>query len=668
MCTQIRGNGKSRHAAADGVDGPRRGAVTVPATAPYGTWRSPITADRIAEASVGLGQIALDGPDIYWTVLRPSESGRTAIERRDAAGRVSDVLPAPYSARTRVHEYGGGAFAVDRGAVWFCNDADQRIYRQAPGEAPVAVTAEGPRRFADLIVDAGRRRIIAVCEDHGSGGKEPVNTLVAVAADGGIETLADGADFYAAPRLSPDGRQLAWLSWNHPNMPWDGCALTVAALDGGGRAVDRAVVAGGATEALFQPEWSPDGTLFFVSDRSGWWNIYRWSGGTVRPVCPMPMELGLPQWQFNMRTYGFMSPSRILAAGQVDGIAKLMAIDVAADTLETVVVPFVEIQGLVVRPERAVFVGGALRDAPVVAELDPSTRAVRTLRRSSDLQVDPGHVSAPQGVSYESAGGRIAHAFYYAPRNDGFAPAEGELPPLIVKSHGGPTGQSGCGFNLKTQFWTSRGFAVLDVNYGGSTGYGRDYRRLLAGQWGVVDVEDCAAGARWLAAQGLADPERLAITGGSAGGYTTLCALTFGDVFSAGASHYGIGDLEALARDTHKFEARYLDSLVGPWPEARDIYVARSPIHHADRLNCPVIFFQGTEDKIVPPNQAEAMVAALRDKGIPVAYILFEGEGHGFRRAANIKRALEAELYFYGRVFGFSPAGITEAVAIDNLA
>jgi dipeptidyl aminopeptidase/acylaminoacyl peptidase len=668
MCTQIRGNGKSRHAAADGVDVPRRGAVTMPATAPYGTWRSPITADRIAEASVGLGQIALDGLDIYWTVLRPSEGGRTAIERRDAAGRVSEVLPAPYSARTRVHEYGGGAFAVDRGAVWFCNDVDQRIYRQAPGEAPVAVTAEGPRRFADLIVDAGRRRIIAVSEDHGSGGREPVNTLVAVAADGGIETLAGGADFYAAPRLSPDGRQLAWLSWNHPNMPWDGCALTVAALDAGGRAVDRAVVAGGATEALFQPEWSPDGTLFFVSDRSGWWNIYRWSGGTVRPVCPMPMELGLPQWQFNIRTYGFMSPSRILAVGQVDGIAKLMAIDVAADTLETVVVPFVEIQALVVRPERAVFVGGALRDAPVVAELDPSTRAVRTLRRSSDLQVEPGHVSAPQGVSYESAGGRIAHAFYYAPRNDGFMPADGELPPLIVKSHGGPTGQSGCGFNLKTQFWTSRGFAVLDVNYGGSTGYGRDYRRLLAGQCGVVDVEDCSAGARWLAAQGLADPDRLAITGGSAGGYTTLCALTFGDVFSAGASHYGIGDLEALARDTHKFEARYLDSLVGPWPEARDIYVARSPIHHADRLDCPVIFFQGTEDKIVPPNQAEAMVAALRDKGIPVAYILFEGEGHGFRRAANIKRALEAELYFYGRVFGFSPAGITETVAIDNLA
>ncbi len=667
MCTQIRENGKRCHAAAS-ARARGRGTVGMPKAAPYGTWRSPITAGRIAEASVGLGQIAVDGADLYWTVLRPSEGGRVVIERCDAAGAVRDALPAPYSARTRVHEYGGGAFAVDRGTVWFCNDADQRLYRQAPGEAPVPVTGAGPRRFADLIFDRGRGRIIAVCEDHGRGGKEPVNTLVAIAADGGIETLAEGADFYATPRLSPDGRRLAWLSWNHPNMPWDGCTLTLAALDAGGRPAEAAVIAGGTSESLFQPEWSPDGTLFFVSDRSGWWNLYRWIDGAARPVCPMPMDLGQPQWLFNMRTYGFVEPSRILAVRQVDGAAALIDIDLAADSFEPVATPFVEIHGLVARPERAVFVGGALRDAPVVAALDLPARTVRTLRRSSDIQIDPGHISVAQAVRYESADGRTAHAFYYPPQNADFAPPPGGLPPLIVKSHGGPTGQSGCGFNLKTQFWTSRGFAVLDVNYGGSTGYGRAYRRLLNGRWGVVDVEDCAAGARWLAEQGLADPKRLAITGGSAGGYTTLCALTFSDVFSAGASHYGIGDLEALARDTHKFEARYLDSLVGPWPEARDIYVARSPIHHAERLNCPVIFFQGTDDKVVPPNQAEAMVAALRDKGIPVAYILFEGEGHGFRKAANVKRALEAELYFYGRVFGFAPDGVTETVAIDNLA
>jgi dipeptidyl aminopeptidase/acylaminoacyl peptidase len=639
----------------------------VTGTAPYGSWTSPVTADLIAAGSVGLGQVACDGGDVYCAVLRPAEGGRTVIERYAPDGVRTDMTPAPFSVRSRVHEYGGGAFAVDGGVIWFCNDKDQRLYRQAPGAAPEAVTPQGRRRFADLAVDRGRQRVIAVCEDHGREGREPVTTLVAIGEDGRIETLAAGADFYAAPRLSPDGRRLAWLSWRHPDMPWDGCTLTLAALDGSGLVESPAAIAGGADEALFQPAWSPDGRLHFVSDRSGWWNLYRWGDGGAEPVCPMPLDFGLPQWVFNMRTYGFLPGGRILAVAQLDGITKLFEIDAGDGTVETVVVPFVEIHGLVTSESRAVFVGAALRDAPVVAAVTLADRTVRTLRRSSETRIAPGCVSIPQAVSYESAGGRTAHAFYYAPQNDGFAAPEGALPPLIVKSHGGPTGQSGCGFNLKTQFWTSRGFAVLDVNYGGSTGYGREYRRLLNGQWGVVDVEDCAAGAAWLAAQGLADPARLAITGGSAGGYTTLCALTFTDVFSAGASHYGIGDLEALARDTHKFESRYLDSLVGPWPAAHETYAARSPIHHADRLACPAIFFQGTDDKVVPPNQAESMVAALRDKGLPVAYILFDGEGHGFRRAENIKRALEGELSFYGRIFGFSPAGVSEQIEIENL-
>jgi dipeptidyl aminopeptidase/acylaminoacyl peptidase len=636
-------------------------------TAPYGSWTSPVTADLIAAASVGLGQLACDGGHIYCAVLRPAEGGRTVIERYAPDGTRTDMTPAPFSVRSRVHEYGGGAFAVDGGTLWFCNDKDQRLYRHAPGGEPEPVTPASGRRFADLVVDRGRHRIITVCEDHGGGGHEPVTTLVAIGADGSIDTLAAGADFYAAPRLSPDGRQLAWLSWSHPNMPWDGCTLTLADLDGQGMVNASAEIAGGVEEALFQPAWSPDGRLHFVSDRTGWWNLYRWADGAVVPVAPMPVEFGLPQWVFGMRTYGFLPGGRILAAGQVDGIAKLFEIDTRDGTVESVAVPFVEVQGLLTDEARAVFVGAALRAAPVVAELALSARTVRTLRRSSETDIAPGCVSIPQAVSYESAGGRTAHAFYYAPRNDGFTAPEGTLPPLIVKSHGGPTGLSGCGFNLKTQFWTSRGFAVLDVNYGGSTGYGRDYRRLLNGQWGVVDVEDCAAGAVWLVAQGVVDPARLAITGGSAGGYTTLCALTFTDVFSAGASHYGIGDLEALARDTHKFESRYLDSLVGPWPAARETYVARSPIHHADGLACPVVFFQGSEDKVVPPNQAESMVAALRDKGLPVAYILFAGEGHGFRRAENIKRALEGELSFYGLIFGFSPAGISEQIDIENL-
>lgn len=639
--------------------------------APYGSWESPISADLIAEASVGLGQIAIDGNDIYCSVLRPSEGGRSVLERFASDGSPADVTPVPYSVRSRVHEYGGGAFAVQNGVVWFCNDRDQRIYRQERGREPVALTELGRRRFADLTVDAGRERLIAVCEAHERDGQEPVNSLVSVAADGTVTTLAAGEDFYAAPRLSPDGHHLAWLSWRHPNMPWDGCSLTLATLDAGGMVETSDVVAGGSDEALFQPEWSPGGTLYFVSDRSGWWNLYRWRDGAAQPVCPMPLEFGLPQWVFNMRTYGFLSDDRILAVGQVDGIAKMFRIDASDGNAESVTLPFVEMQGLVTgrvaERDCAVCVGGGLREAPVLATIDPDTGAVRKIRRSSDRSLDPGVISVPQAVSFESANGRTAHAFYYAPRNDGYEAPDGALPPLIVKSHGGPTGQSGCALSLKIQFWTSRGFAVLDVNYGGSTGYGRDYRRLLNGQWGVVDVEDCAAGARWLAANGLADPDRLAIAGSSAGGYCTLSALTFEDVFAAGASHYGIGDLEALARDTHKFESRYLDSLVGPWPAAKETYVARSPIHHAARLNCPVIFFQGTEDAVVPPNQAEAMVAALREKGIPVAYVLFDGEGHGFRRAENIKRALEGELSFYGRIFGFEPAGLSETVAIDNL-
>ena len=637
-------------------------------TAPYGTWRSPVSADLIAEATVGLGQLAVDGDDVYCAVLRPAEGGRTVLERFGPDGTRADVMPAPFSVRSRVHEYGGGAFTVHDGVVWFCNDKDQRIYRQPAGGAPEPVTALGRRRFADLVVDPWRRRVIAICEDHGKEREEPVNSLVAIAEDGSIETLAAGADFYAAPRLSPDGQRLAWLSWCHPNMPWDGCVLTVAGLDASGLVEHSDEIAGGPDEALFQPEWSPDGALYFVSDRSGWWNLCRWRDRTVEPVCPMPVEFGLPQWVFNMRTYGFMSNGRILAVGQVDGIAKLFSIGADDGDVETVVAPFVEMQGLVVARDRAYFVGTPLNSPSVVVEFSPRDRSSRILRTSSEQRLDASCVSVPQAISYESADGRTAHAFYYPPRNSQFSAPPGELPPLIVKSHGGPTGQSGCGFALKTQFWTSRGFAVLDVNYGGSTGFGRDYRRLLNGKWGIVDVEDCIAGANWLAGQGLAEPKRLAITGGSAGGYTTLCALTFYDDFSAGASHYGIGDLEALARDTHKFESRYLDNLIGPWPAARDIYETRSPIHHAERLSCPAIFFQGTEDKVVPPNQAEAMVAALRQKGVPVAYVLFEGEGHGFRRAENIKAALEGELAFYGRIFGFSPSDVATALRIENEA
>ena len=643
-----------------------------PQVAPYGAWVSPITAERIVEGSIGLGQIALDGDDTYWIELRPAEKGRTAIVRRDAAGEIADVIAPEFSARTRAHEYGGGAFAVDNGTVWFCNDSDQRIYVRESGGKPQALTPEGPYRFADLIVDRAHSRLVAVREDHTPPAEnekhEPANELVAVGFHGTVEVLASGADFYAAPRLSPDGGRLAWIQWNHPNMPWDGTELMIVGLDGTGGVVDPGRVAGGADESIFQPEFAPTGELYFASDRSGWWNLYRLDGeGEADAVFPLEAEFGLPHWVFGMATYGFSAAGRIVTTFGVDGVAKLAEIDVGTGALRTIPVPYIDIAGLKARPGGAVFVGAGLRAAAALVAVDLAHGRTEVLRRSTEIALDAADISIAQPMDFPTEDGLTAHAFFYPPRNAVFEGPEGALPPLIVKSHGGPTGQTSCAFSLRIQYWTSRGFAVLDVNYGGSTGFGRDYRRRLDGKWGVVDVDDCVNGAKCLVAQGLVDGARVAITGGSAGGYTTLSALAFRDAFRAGASHYGIGDLGALARDTHKFESRYLDRLVGRWPQDEAVYKARSPIEHVDGLSCPVIFFQGMDDKVVPPSQAEEMVAALKAKGIPVAYVPFEGEGHGFRQAANIKRALEGELYFYGRVFGFEPAEAIDPVEIENL-
>jgi dipeptidyl aminopeptidase/acylaminoacyl peptidase len=639
-----------------------------PVIASYGAWRSPITADMIVRQAVGLGQPALDGGDIYWTELRPAERGRTVLVRYSEPTGIEEVTPPDYSVRSRVHEYGGGAYAVRDGTVWFCNDADQRIYRQNGGTAATPLTPAGTWRYADLTPDPVRGRLYAIREDHGPDASEPVNELVAVDDTGAVTVLERGADFYTAPRPAPDGARLAWLAWDHPNMPWDGCRLMIAPIGDDGRLAAAQCVAGGADEAIFQPEWSPGGLLHFVSDRSGWWNLYRWDGAKADPLCSVEAEFGLPYWAFNMRTYGFLDEARVVCAVNRHGVTSHALLDTQSGNLHDFSDRFVEVQGLVTNSDCAVFIAGLADEAPAIVRLDPGTGEATELRSSANVAIDSDYVSAGQPVNFESADGRRAHAFFYAPKNKIFSAPDCELPPLIVKSHGGPTGQAGSAFNLKTQYWTSRGFAVLDVNYGGSTGFGRAYRRLLDGQWGVVDMEDCAAGAQWLAAQGLVDSARMAISGGSAGGYTTLCALTFKNVFQAGASHYGIGDLEALARDTHKFESRYLDRLVGRWPEDSDVYRARSPLHHADMLNCPVIFFQGLEDKVVPPEQAEAMVAALRRKGVPVAYLPFPGEGHGFRQADTVKRALEAELYFYGRIFAFDPADRIGPVEIEGLA
>lgn len=643
--------------------------MTTPKIAPYGSWKSPITSDAIVAATVGLGQIALDETDVYWTELRPSEGGRSVVVRRTADGSAADMIPAPLNARTRVHEYGGGSFTVSKGVLYFSNFADQRLYCQAGTEGSSPLTLEAPLRYADAIVDHQRKRLICVREDHRPTKREAINTIVSLdlTHSGEGEVLVSGNDFYSSPRLSPAGKRLAWLTWNHPNMPWDRTELLVAEVRDDDSLGQVTHVADGPTESIFQPQWSPDGVLHFVSDRTGWWNLYRWKDGRVEPLCPLDAEFGRPQWVFGMSTYAFVSATQIICAYGKNGAWRLAQLDTESRQLTEIATPYTEISDVRATAQQVVFVGGSATEPASVVRLDLTSRQLTTLRRSSTLSVDSGFLSVPQALEFPTENGLKAHALFYPPRNRDCSASSDERPPLLVKSHGGPTAAATTLFNASIQYWTSRGIAVLDVNYGGSSGYGRAYRDRLKGQWGVVDVDDCVNGARYLVERGLVDGRRLAITGGSAGGYTTLCALTFRDVFKAGASHYSIGDLEALAHDTHKFESRYEESLVGPYPAKRDLYRARSPIHFTDQLSCPVIFFQGLEDKIVPPNQAEMMVVALKAKGLPVAYVLFAGEQHGFRRAENIKRALDGELYFYSRVFGFSLADQVEPVQIDNM-
>ncbi|HET6521075.1 MAG TPA: prolyl oligopeptidase family serine peptidase, partial [Geminicoccaceae bacterium] len=600
----------------------------MPTVAPYGSWVSPVTAELVTGSEVGLGQPALDGADVYWLEARPEEGGRSVLVRRAADGTTADLTPAPFNVRTRVHEYGGGAYAVAGGVVVAVNFADQRLYRLRPGAEPEPLPPESDRRqrSADLALDLPRGRVLAVREDHRAGGREPENTLVEVPLGGRDDpgtVVAAGHDFFSSPRLSHDGRRLAWLTWDHPNMPWDGTSLWVGEVGSEGAPVDVRRVAGGPEESIVQPEWSPDGTLHFASDRTGWWNLYRLrDGGEAVPLCPMAAEFAGPAWVFGLFWYAFLGPDDVLCCFGQNGTWRLGRLDAAAGRLTPYDPPYTEFGGVRAADRRAVMLVGAPDRPSAVAALDPATGAVTELRRAAELAVDPAYLSRPESLTFPTDDGD-AHAFYYPPTNPEFEAPPGERPPLIVKSHGGPTGSASGALRLAAQFWTSRGFALVDVNYGGSTGFGRAYRERLQGRWGEVDVRDCARAAEHLVALGKADGDRLAITGGSAGGYTTLCALAFTDTFRAGASHYGVSDLEALARDTHKFESRYLDRLVGPYPEAKATYEARSPLRHAGRLSCPVIFFQGLEDAVVPPNQAEMMVEALRRKGVPVAYLTF---------------------------------------------
>ena len=643
--------------------------------APYGSWGSPISSGLIVRGVVGLSDVH-DRRPVTCTGWRavPARAAATSSSSGAPDGSTEDVTPQPFNARTRVHEYGGGDFVVHDGTIYFSNFADQRLYRRPAGGEPQPLTPDTGRRFADMVVDQARNRLIAVREDHAGAGREPVNEH---SRHRPRRWRGDRARFgqrlllLAAPEPGRTAPRLADVEPPEHALGRHGADGLRPRRGGLPENVER--VAGGRDESIFQPEWSPDGTLHFVSDRTGWWNLYRWRAGSVEPLCEKEAEFGAPQWGFGMSTYDFVSPGRIVCSYKERGSSHLAFLDTETGVLEPVETPYSSIA--YVRAADAggeaaasvFFLGGSPTEAACIVGLDPSTGMHEVLRRSGDLEIDSGYLSVPEPLEFPTENGRTAHAFYYPPKNRDYVAPDGELPPLLVMSHGGPTSATSTALDPKIQYWTSRGIAVLDVNYGGSTGYGREYRSRLDGAWGVVDVEDCANGAVYLAERGLVDGGRLMITGGSAGGYTTLCALAFTDTFAAGASHFGVSDVEALARETHKFESRYLWRLIGPYPERADLYRERSPIHHAEKLSCPVIFFQGLEDEVVPPEQAETMFAALRDKGLPVAYVPFEGEQHGFRRAENIRRALDGELYFYSRVFGFDLADPVEPVAIENL-
>jgi len=609
---------------------------------------------------------------LYWLESRPGEDGRTTVMRWQQGGEPEELLPPPWNIRTRVQEYGGGSLLVVDGTLWFSNYQDQRLYRMQPGGEPVAVTPHEDLRYAGCMLDSSRKRLLCIREDHRGDG-EPRNTLVALPLDGVSEgeVLFDRGDFVSAPRLSPDGRRVAFTGWRHPNMPWDNTTLWSAAFAVGGQLTDLVEHNPDSAESVINPQWDRHGVLYAVSDRDNWWQVYRVEGQQFAPLYPDQgeTEIGGPDWSIGTDYYHLLGDGRLLAKLTRQGVESLVLVDPDRGSLAPLPLAGVAFADFLPVGNRVFAIASTSDSPPALLEISlPGDQPATVIRTASDRGLPAGWIPAYRLVRFPVGEGAEAHGIYLPPTNPGVRGAAGSAPPLLVTLHGGPTGMSDPGYAPGLYYWTSRGFAVLQVNYRGSTGFGRAYRRALYGQWGVFEVEDAVAGANWLAAQGLADPDRLVIRGGSAGGFTTLAALAFQDRFAAGASYYGISDIEALARDTHKFESRYLDQLIGPYPESRDLYRARSPIHHLQGFSAPLILLQGLDDPVVPPNQSEAIFEALKSRGIATAYIAFEGESHGFRKAENRIRALEAELYFYSRVFGFDTADKLPQIGISNLS
>ncbi|MBT79827.1 MAG: peptidase S9 [Alteromonadaceae bacterium] len=634
-------------------------------TTGYGGWPSPVSAQAVVQGSRGLSSLAVDGDFVYWVESRPEEGGRCTIMRRkkgQSEGEPQEVLPAPWNARTRVHEYGGRSMLVNNGVVWFTHFNDQRVYRMVIGEAPVAITPAANVRFGAFELDAPRHRLICIREDHRVSG-EPENTLVAIPLEGMSEgeVLFSGSSFVSAPGLSPDGKSVAFIAWNHPDMPWDNTTLWSAAFAADGKLEGLTEHNPDTGESAIDPQWDAEGNLYVLSDRNNWWSLYQVSGTAFTVLSPQPekSETGGPAWQVGKHYYRIRQDGSILANVVQGAIGQLYLLDRKTGEMRVLTPESAAIEDFV-ESDSALYVIQDPQTRPgeliALSDLTADSPEVSVITTSSDSALSPAWVPTIQEVSFPVGENAKAYGTYFPPANPDVTAPEGSAPPLIVMIHGGPTSKASPTYSVSKYFWTSRGFGILDLNYRGSTGYGREYRHALYGEWGVTDVEDAVAGAQWLADQGLADAGKLIIRGGSAGGYTTLAALAFSDVFKAGASHYGVSDLEALAGDTHKFESRYLDQVIGPYPERKDLYIERSPIHHLDGFNAPLLLLQGLEDKVVPPNQSEMIFEALKDKGIPTAYVSFEGEGHGFRKSENIVTALNAELYFYSQVLGFDTA------------
>jgi dipeptidyl aminopeptidase/acylaminoacyl peptidase len=638
-------------------------------TLPYGSWPSPISVDMAVGSARGLSEALQDGDDIYFRESRPDEAGRLVLLRRTPDGTLSDMAPG-LNVRTRVHEYGGGAYTVRDGAIVFSEFVDNRLLlKRAPDAAPVELVTDPALRFSDMELDLDRERVFAIMEDQHESVLKARNLVCAVSlADGSITEIDAGHDFCSDPVLSPDGRSLAWVTWDFPQMPWDGTDLWVASIGADGSVAEPRHVAGGRDESILQPKWAPDGSLLYISDRSDWWNLYRWreEASDSTEVAPMKAEVGGPQWVFAQSEYDIDSDGSVYAFASGPGGAKLLALAPGETPRE---IAFGEGGLAYVRVNDGVLtaVAGSATRPTALVRIDLGSGAEERLRETSGVEVADTYLSVPQHIEFPTSDGRSAYAWYYPPANPDVVAPEGDRPPLVVMTHGGPTSKAKTSLSLEKQAFTSRGFAVVDVDYGGSSGYGRAFRDRLRETWGVVDVDDCTNVALYLAERGLADPERMAIRGGSAGGYTTLATLCFKDTFSAGTSFYGLGDLEAFTDITHKFESRYMDILIGPYPEQAERYRERSPNNSADRISCPVLVMQGADDRVVPPSQAEGIVAALAKNGLPHAYLLFEGEGHGFRQALNQQRALEAELSFYAQVFDFDLADDFAPLEVSGL-